>query len=118
MINVIPIPLHMLIHTVEYHEYIGENGEWGGSESSYAEPIILKRVRVQPNERLYNTSTGDSVTFQSILFHDSVNSSPSKQTFKEKSKIVWNGKEMFIKEVEPLYTTNADRPHHTEVILI
>ncbi|MDR4174436.1 minor capsid protein, partial [Bacillus nitratireducens] len=29
MINVIPIPLHLLIHTVEYHEYIGEDDVWG-----------------------------------------------------------------------------------------
>ena len=83
MINVIPIPLHMLIHTVEYHEYIGEDDTWGGSSSSYAPPVVLKRVRVQPNERLYNTSTGDSVTFEATLFHDSVNSSPANQVFKE-----------------------------------
>lgn len=115
MINVIPIPLHMLIHTVEYHEYVGEDDTWGGSSSSFAPPITLKRVRMQPNEKLYNTSTGDSVTFQAILFHDAVNSFPANHIFKEKSKIVWEGKEMFIKEVEPLYTTNPNRPHHTEI---
>lgn len=117
MINVIPIPLHMLIHTVEYHEYIGEDDIWGGSSASYAAPIVIERVRVQPNEKVYNATTGDSVTFQSILFHDSINSAHPNQIFKEKSKIVWNGKEMFIKEVEPLYTTNPHRPHHTELYL-
>ncbi|HFJ9375105.1 TPA: putative minor capsid protein [Bacillus nitratireducens] len=117
MINIIPIPRHLLIHTVEYHEYIGEDDTWGGSSASYAPPITLKHVRVQPNEKVYNATTGDSVTFQSILFHDAVNSSPADQTFKEKSKIVWNGKEMFIKEVEPHYTTNPNRPHHTELYL-
>ncbi|QEL88480.1 putative minor capsid protein [Bacillus mycoides] len=117
MINIIPIPMHMLIHTVEYHEYIGEDDIWGGSSASYAPPVVLKRVRVQPNEKVYITTTGDSVTFQSILFHDSINSEFPNHIFKEKSKIVWNGKEMFIKEVEPLYTTNPNRPHHTELYL-
>ncbi|EJQ55099.1 MULTISPECIES: putative minor capsid protein [Bacillus cereus group] len=108
-----PMRRSLLIHTVEYLEYKGEDDSWGGSDN-YAEPVKLERVRIEPKKTFVSNGNGDSVVMQTLLFHDAVHSTPI--TFKEKSKVIFNGKEMTVSKVSDFY--DRSRLHHVEVALV
>ncbi|QIW21328.1 putative minor capsid protein [Bacillus thuringiensis] len=106
-----PIRRSLLIHTIQYLEYKGEDDTWGGSDN-YAPAVMIKRVRVEPKKNVVSNGNGESLVTNTLLFHDSVHSTPV--TFKEKSKVIFNGKEMIVKKVAEFY----DRAflHHVEVM--
>ncbi|WP_374964617.1 putative minor capsid protein [Lysinibacillus sp. RS5] len=106
-----PIPLHLLIHTVEYHEYDPE----GQFQDSYKDSVTINNVRVEPSSKVVTNSNGESVTSKATLFVDSTFSNPIPN-FLEKSKIVFNGKEYYVHVVDTLYAMN-NTPHHWELIL-
>ncbi|MFP3414995.1 putative minor capsid protein [Bacillus sp. SIMBA_074] len=106
-----PIRRSVLIHTVEYLEYKGE-GTWGGSEN-YAPAKKIERVRVEPKNTVVSNGNGESLVTNTLLFHDSVHSTPV--TFKEKSKVIFNGKEMTVSKVSDFYDRGS--LHHVEVLL-
>lgn len=105
-----PIRLSLLIHTVDYLEYIGEDDTWGGSEN-FAPDVKIERVRVEPKKSVASNGNGESLVMETMLFHDAVHSTPV--VFKEKSKVVFEGKEMIIKKVNTFYDKSAI--HHVEV---
>ncbi|PHG24676.1 putative minor capsid protein [Bacillus pseudomycoides] len=108
-----PIRLLLLIHTVEYLEYKGEDNTWGGSDN-YAPAVTIERVRIEPKKAVVLNGTGDSIVMQTLLFHDAVHSTPV--TFKEKSKVIFNGKEMTVSKVSDFY--DRSNLHHVEVLLV
>ena len=108
-----PIPLHLLIHQVEYEEYLGEDDWEGGSQ--YEAPINLKNVRLEYSSELNRNNNSEQITYQARLFFDAHHSRPQDVNFVEKSKVTFNGDEMFVKEVHPIYDV---RLHHYEVVLI
>ncbi|MBD5797197.1 minor capsid protein [Bacillus pseudomycoides] len=108
-----PIRLSLLIHTVEYLEYKGEDDTWGGNDN-YAPAITIERVRIEPKKSVVVNGNGDSIVMQTLLFHDAVHSTPV--TFKEKSKVIFNGKEMTVSKVSDFYDRSS--LHHVEVLLI
>lgn len=107
------IRLSLLIHTVTYQEYVGEDDSWGGSDN-YAPPVTIERVRIEPEKTVVLNGNGDSTVMQTLLFHDAVHSTPV--TFKEKSKVIFNGKEMTVSKVSDFY--DRSRLHHVEVVLV
>ncbi|MFJ8457276.1 putative minor capsid protein [Bacillus paramycoides] len=108
-----PIRRSLLIHTVEYLQYKGEDDTWGGNDN-YEPPITIKLVRIEPKKTVVLGSNGNSTVMRTLLFHDAAHSTPV--TFKEKSKVVFNGKEMTVSEVSEFY--DRSRLHHTEVVLV
>lgn len=106
-----PIPLHVLIHTVEYHEYDPESS----FQDSYKAHITINNVRVEPSSKVVTNSNGESVTSKATLFVDATFSNPIPK-FVEKSKIVFNGREFYIQVVDELYAL-SNTPHHWELIL-
>lgn len=109
MVN--PIPHEVLIHEVTYEEYLGEDrfGE------AYGPPVTLGKVLVQPVSSIKRSSTSEEEAFSSLLFFDCVNSFPSEVKFKKLSKITFNGEEMTVNKINPIY---AFRLHHYELELI
>jgi hypothetical protein len=108
-----PIRLSLLIHTVDYLEYIGEGDTWSGSEN-YAPAKKIERVRVEPKKNVVSNGNGESLVTNTLLFHDSVHSTPV--VFKEKSKVVFDGKEMTVSKVSDFYDRSS--LHHVEVLLV
>ncbi|WP_153124672.1 putative minor capsid protein [Peribacillus tepidiphilus] len=106
-----PIPKRVLIHEVTYEEYAGNDG-WG---ESYKEPVTLSNVLVQSVSNISRSNTAEEKLYKSLLFFDVVNSSASAEfTFKEKSKVTFEGQVMTVAKVNPCYAFTL---HHYEVEL-
>lgn len=108
-----PIRRSLLIHTVQYLEYKGEDDTWSGS-NNYKPAVTIERVRIEPKKTVVLNGNGNSTIMRDLLFHDAVHSTPA--VFKEKSKVVFNGKEMTVSEVSECY--DRSRLHHVEVLLV
>lgn len=108
-----PIRRSLLIHTIQYLEYKGEGDTWGGSDN-YKPAVTIERVRIEPKKTVVLNGNGDSTVMQTLLFHDVVHSTPV--TFKEKSKVIFDGEEMAVKEVAKFYDRSS--LHHVEVLLV
>jgi hypothetical protein len=110
-----PIPLPLLIHTVEYRECIS-NGRYG---ETFADPITIERVRLEPIAS-YRRKTGEREREKPnesyVLFFDMTYSRPIVD-FKEKSKVIFQGKEYSVIRVSKFYAF-GDTPHHIEVMLL
>lgn len=108
------IPKRLLIHTVQYAEYIGTSGGWGGTEGNHKPAVPYSAVRVEPSTQLVKDGTGDSVTARAVLFIDMINSDYNNTIPKEKSKVTFEGVEYVVKQVDYLYARTL---HHLEVYL-
>lgn len=105
-----PIPLKMLIHSVEYEEYDGQ----GRNGDRFKPPVELKNVLVQPISGVSQQGVSEEKTFNSLLFFDVVHSLPSVN-FKPKSRVTFNSETMIVGRVNPIYAFTL---HHYEVELI
>lgn len=105
-----PIPLVLLPHTIEYHER--ETG--GRYEGSYKPPITIRNVRVEKSNAVVKTGPDEEKALKGKLFMDVVNSSEAFEMVPQ-SKIVFQGKEMFVENVKPI---TAYELHHYEVQLV
>lgn len=105
---VAPIPKGLLIHTVTYEEMT--KSEWG---NSFAAPVTIENVRIEPKNTLSRNGTGSTVTSDTLLFWDSVHSTPC--AFVEDSKVTFSGREMIVVSVSDYY--DESKLHHKEVRL-
>jgi len=105
---VAPIPKGLLIHTVTYEEMT--KSEWG---DSFAAPVTIEHVRVEPKNTLSRNGTGSTITSDTLLFWDSVHSTPC--AFVEDSKVTFSGREMIVVSVSDYY--DESKLHHKEVRL-
>ena len=105
---VAPIPKGLLIHSVTYEEMT--KSEWG---DSFAAPVTIEHVRVEPKNTLSRNGTGSTVTSDTLLFWDSVHSTPC--AFVEDSKVTFSGREMIVVSVLDYY--DESKLHHKEVRL-
>ncbi|XQY90645.1 putative minor capsid protein [Metabacillus sp. HB246100] len=109
-----PIPKKILIHTVTYEEWV--EGDGITTEDGFKAPVTLSNVRVQHVSDLTVNTNNKELKYDAILFFDMKNSKASgKFTFVEESKITFEGKEMFIQKVDPVY---AFELHHYELGLV
>lgn len=106
---VLPIPMTHLIHTVDYYEKID-----GRYEGSFAAPVIIEHVLLNYSYSMKKSGEGKEKVLKGILFIDCVNSHPVVE-MKAGSKVVFDGKELFIKDIKPVYALEL---HHYEVELI
>lgn len=111
MTSIRPMPKAVLIHEVEYAEYT-ESDRYG---KGYKDPVTLTNVLVQPTSNINRSNVVESVAYSSLMFYDCTNSKPQNIEFKKNSKITFNGKEMVINKINPIYTFDL---HHIELELI
>lgn len=85
---------------------------WGSGELKEAIPV--RYVRLDPKSKVVASSAGSQVESNATLFWDATFSTPV--TWKEESKVTWNGREMTVVGVDYYY--DRSRLHHVEVRLI
>lgn len=112
-----PIPKAVLIHQCTYEEFV--QGDGFETEDGFKPPVTLSNVLIQPsntsNPNITRNANGEILVFNSVLFFDVVNSSSNGPfEFKEKSKVTFNGKDMIVEKVNPIYAFTL---HHWEVYL-
>jgi len=104
------IPINLLFHNAVYYKRLGKNDY---EEIEYAEPVTLKRVRVDPSTTIIKRSDGDETALRSLLFYDAVKSLPLNIDFAENDKINFEGRDYLIANIEYLYDNN--KLHHLEI---
>ncbi|HWI50263.1 MAG TPA: putative minor capsid protein [Rummeliibacillus sp.] len=110
MVNAIPIPIHLLIHSVEYHE----KEESTRYSSGYKQPTTIKNVRFSPTSKVINAGSNEIKTLKAKLYIDCINSNPVMK-LKEQSKVVFNNETYIVQFVKEAYATEL---HHYRVELI
>jgi|SRR5690554_3600435 len=105
------IPKRLLIHTIEYEEFIG-SGTW---DDEFAEPITINNVRVEPVSRLNRTGDSEGEQVSHIVFIDRQHSTPIPD-FKIRSRITFRGVSREVVGVKPFYGFDSE-PHHYEIEL-
>lgn len=106
-----PIPIQLLIHSVQYEAFKG-NDPFG---DEWEEAITLTNVRVESPTTLQRTATREDKVVQAVLFYDCTLSNPKNIHFNEKDKIIFNNKTMYVKTVDPIYGFTL---HHYELVLV
>lgn len=112
------MPKQVLIHTATYEEFV--QGDGFETEDGFKASVMLSNVLLQPSgtstqPNIVRSNTGESMLYNYTLFYDVVNSSANGEfEFKEKSKITFDGKELIVEKVNPIYAFTF---HHWEVYL-
>ena len=107
-----PIPRRMLPDSVVYKPLL-ENGRNG---SVWGDEVMLKFVCVDYNTKYAIKGDNQGVAYKAMLFYDCRNSRPIGIAFREKDKIIHNGKEMTVESVS--IPNSGDRIHHYELGLV
>lgn len=108
------LPKQWLIHSITYEEYEGID-DW--DNPSYADPVEIKRVRLDDSTVFSRDSNQNKVLADAIIFVDAKHSNPIKD-FKERSKILFNDKEYVLKKVIPCYYPTKNKIRHYELEVI
>ncbi len=107
-----PIPKKLLIHTVTRLERTTDR--WG--EETLKEKEIIKRVRIEPSNKVVRDKNNAEIQISATLFYDCKNSLPRDIQFAEDDIIVFNGQKHKVQTIEPLY--DRERLHHIEMGLV
>lgn len=106
-----PISKEVLIHEVTYEEFVP--GDGFETEDGFKEPITLTNVLVQYLSNIARNNIAEALNYNALLFFDVVNSKSSGVfEFKEKSRVTFDGKQMIVEKINPIY---AFKLHHYEV---
>jgi hypothetical protein len=113
VLGIAPIPKELLIHTIEYCEYI-PGSPFG---EAYEEPVTINFVRFEPSSKLIKGQSGNNESIQGVgvFFMDYTHSLPFIVP-SDKSKFVFDEKEYFVKQVDKLYA-DSSIIHHLEVLV-
>lgn len=106
------IPKRLLIHTIEYEEFVG-SGTW---DDEFASPITITGVRVEPVSRLNRSRDSEGEEVSHVVFVDRLHSSAFPD-FKIRSRITFMDVSREIVDVKPFHDFDTNAPHHYEVEL-
>ena len=108
-----PIPKRLLIHTVTIKSPTGIDRM---GVKTYTEPVEIKHVRLEPISKRIQSKDKQDLQLSTLMFYDCKNSYPSTLNFTQGQVVTFNGLELIIQVVEPLY--DERKLHHYEVGLI
>ena len=111
-----PLPLSWLIHTIEYEAYTDMRDEYGND--IILDPVTISNVRYDDGTNYSRDATQDSLKYAGIVFVDALNSTNLPTRFREKSKVVFDGKEMVINKVVNCYHPQSNTIHHYELEVV
>lgn len=108
--SVRPIPHNMLIHTIEYEEFV--------KDSTFGEEFkpreVITHVLVQPAKGLRIETNDTNIDNRSTIFLDRTNT-PKFKELKQRSKVYFRGEELRVVGCKSLYDFHPEIPHHYEV---
>ncbi len=110
------LPKQWLIHDIIYEEKLPGKDSHGNP--LFANPVIIKRVRFDDSTVFSRDSNETKVLANAVVFVDGVNSENVPGSFKEESKITFNGDEYVIKKIVDCYYPKKNEIHHWELELI
>lgn len=110
-----PIPKRWLIHSIVYEGYTGQKDAY--QNPIYDDPITINHVRYDQSTVFSRDSSQTKIVAEGVIFVDAVNSSPVPK-FKEESKITFDGRQLTLKKVIPLYNPQENKVHHWELEVI
>lgn len=111
MAKVKQIPKQLLIHSIDYEHYTGNDG-W---DDTWDDAITIENVRVEPVTAIKRSSNAEGDEANHVVFVDRVNSSAFPD-FAIKSRIIFDGVSREVVDVKPFYAFGSE-PHHYEVSL-
>ena len=107
-----PIPKRVLIHSATLmHETAPDI--WGNSGTTDTD---LTFIRIDPSDKLVNTSENQERILESLMLYDFKNSRPLNQTFEKNDKLLFDGKTYTIISIEKCHDRNS--LHHLEIGLV
>lgn len=110
MARVKPIPKQLLIHSIKYKHYMGNDG-W---DDTWDDSTTINNVRVEPVSQLNRSSNAEGEQASHVVIVDRVNSSAFPD-FAIKSRITFNGGDpREVVDVKPFYGFESS-PHHYEI---
>lgn len=89
----------LLIHSISYHEYIGQDRY---KQPEFDDPIEIEHVRVDETTVFSRDNNQSKIVANAVVFVYHRLSSPFID-FKEQSKVIYNGREFILKRVVPVY---------------
>ena len=110
----VKIPRWARPHTVTYKKRTGTDIH---QKSTYADPVTIQYVRMEPTSKIVLSKDNTQVQLASVLFYDCQDSLPTGITFSALDVITFNGHDYTVIEPDPLYALSST-PHHYEVGLI
>lgn len=105
-----PIPKRLLIHTIEYEEFV-KDGSFG---EEFAPRETIRNVLVQPKTEIRRDMYQEEIQIDAVIFLDAANT-PGFKPLKEKSIVHFNGREWRVVACDALYAFDPEKPHHYEV---
>ena len=95
-----------LIHSFDYHEYYKRDSF---REVEYKEPVEVTKVRIDQSRTFTQSKTDADINIKAVIFCFASDTAPF-MSFKEQSKVVFDGREYIITKVIPQY-----EPHRNEL---
>lgn len=92
-------PAIFCIDEFEYREYVGDNS-W--SEPMYADPVLIKRCRIDRGAEYSQSTSGKVLLYNAVVFCYEGITTPLPQ-FKTQSILVFDGQEHVVTKVIPIY---------------
>lgn len=102
-----PIPITALKYNVDVYPFTGMDKF---NKPSYGTKVTCERVYLEPSTRFANKSNSDYKDDKLFMIYDFVNSTPNI-VFKQDDKIVFNGKNYYVRDFDNLFD------HHLEIYL-
>ena len=112
MSTIKPIPLNLLIHSIDY-EAVNDGDGWS-DQPGYDAPVTIDNVRFEYGSEFSRSGNADNVMYKAQVFVDMRNSKPIPD-FVENSRVTVDGETMYIKEIEKVYGLSL---HHIVLRLV
>lgn len=90
------VPKVMLNESFSYQEYLGQDRY---SEASYASPVNVNHVRIDRTSNYTAGVGGETLLWTAVIFVYPTASKGVPSDFKEKSKVIFDGKDHYINSV-------------------
>lgn len=111
-----PLPKTWLIHDITYKAYSDERDDYGNDK--FEDEVEINFVRYDDGSLFARSIQEDTIRYNGVIFVDLVNSTNLPSEFKEKSIIMYNGRELRINKVINCYHPQSKTIHHYELEVV